>query len=190
MNASKSDLRRRLRTERRAIDEREQMQAAHAVASRLEAFFDDRVRIAAAYVATDGEVSPHVAIERLRHAGVDLALPLVADDRMTFHVVESFDQLVVGAYGLSEPPPSCPIVEPADLDLVLVPLVGFDNRCNRMGRGKAYYDTAFGFVPHTRLEERPLLVGLAHDVQRVDQLAVEPHDVRLDAVVTPTTVHR
>ncbi len=70
------------------------------------------------------------------------------------------------------------------LDLVFLPLVGFDARGMRLGMGGGYYDRAFAFRRVRRVWKKPLLIGFAYDLQRVPHLESAPHDVLLDAVVT------
>jgi len=72
------------------------------------------------------------------------------------------------------------------LDLMFVPLVGFDPYGNRLGMGGGYYDRSFAFLLARPRPSRPYLVGLAHACQRVDRLEVRPWDVPLDAVVSDT----
>ena len=67
-------------------------------------------------------------------------------------------------------------------DLVLVPLTAFDNKGNRLGMGKGYYDASFDFA--TRTKNRPLLIGIAHSFQKVDKITSHKYDVPLDGVVT------
>lgn len=76
---------------------------------------------------------------------------------------------------------------PGILDLVVVPLVGFDAKCNRMGMGGGFYDRCFAHRL-ARQHSGPRLVGLAFDCQQVDELPVEPWDVPLDAIVTQSHV--
>src|SRR5436190_595692 len=72
-----------------------------------------------------------------------------------------------------------PIVEP---DLILIPLVGFDQSGARLGHGQGFYDRALAAI-HGR-GRRPPLVGLAFSVQEVPRIPHEPHDIRLDWIVT------
>lgn len=77
---------------------------------------------------------------------------------------------------------------PGMLDLVVVPLVGFDAACNRMGMGGGFYDRSFAYRL-TRRHAGPRLVGLAFDCQQVAELPVAPWDVPLDVIVTESRVH-
>jgi 5-formyltetrahydrofolate cyclo-ligase len=86
--------------------------------------------------------------------------------------------LVAGALGGREPPPSAPAVPPAEIDLVLVPGVGFDPSGRRIGRGRGHYDATLAALP------RATAVGLAFEAQVVPEVPAEAHDARLAAVVT------
>ena len=76
------------------------------------------------------------------------------------------------------------------LDVIFMPLVGFDARGSRVGMGKGYYDRALAFLHHRRTWRRPLLVGLAFACQQVDALPTRAHDVPLDHIVTEAGSHR
>jgi 5-formyltetrahydrofolate cyclo-ligase len=70
------------------------------------------------------------------------------------------------------------------LDVVFLPLVGFDAHGVRLGMGGGYYDRAFAFRLWRKVWHAPRLIGLAYSFQQVERLTAAPHDVRLDAVVT------
>ena len=87
--------------------------------------------------------------------------------------------LVTGAFGILEPSSSCEPAALNRLDLVLVPGVAFDAQGRRLGRGKGYYDRLLAQV-------RGAICGVAFDEQIVEAVPVEPHDVRLTCILTPT----
>lgn len=175
-------VRRRLRALRRAIPAAEQERAANAAATRLAALLAGAALVptmVAASVADDGELDPAPAVARFRAAGARIALPVMAAG--TYHLAEDTDPAarVRGRFGLWEP---CgPPVPLADVELFLVPLVGFDHDGNRIGRGAGYMDRLLADRPATTV-----LVGLAHDLQELPRIVPAAHDVALDAVVTPT----
>ena len=72
------------------------------------------------------------------------------------------------------------------MDVILMPLVGFDKHKNRLGMGGGFYDKTLSF--HNKLKEFrvPKLFGLAFDSQEVDQLTSQPWDVPVDGIVTPS----
>ncbi len=189
MTSDAAELRRQLRAARRAIEPEAQTAAAEAVAAHLDAALAaDPPATASAYLATDGELSPAPVVARLRSLGSGVAYPRIVDGAMRFQLVKDEAELVPGRWGLMEPPADAPEIAPEELDLVLTPLVGFDEALNRLGRGRAYYDRCFAFLRAEPRPPRPRLVGLAHEVQLVAALAADPHDVKLDAVVTPAGV--
>ena len=97
-----------------------------------------------------------------------------------------------------------PVVEPGHvihaetLDLVLTPLVAFDNNGNRVGMGGGYYDTTFEFINNraakTSLapgsEDRPELIGIAHEIQKVEQICAEHWDIPIYTVVTDKSIYK
>ena len=89
------------------------------------------------------------------------------------------EDLVPGRFGVREPSSNCPAVPLNQLDLTLVPGIAFDASGRRLGRGKGFYDR---LLPGTT----GMKLGLAFDWQESDALPAEPHDVELDAVLTPT----
>ena len=76
-----------------------------------------------------------------------------------------------------------------NLDLVIVPLLGFDQDCNRIGMGGGYYDRSFAFRRRFKHVKRPYLLGVAHEAQRVERIKAQPWDVSLDAVVTEKNLY-
>jgi 5-formyltetrahydrofolate cyclo-ligase len=84
--------------------------------------------------------------------------------------------LLPNRYGIAEPPATLSIAA-ASLNVIFVPVVGFDAQGNRLGMGAGYYDRYLAGA-------RPLTVGLAYECARVSRLPTLPHDVPLDAIVT------
>jgi 5-formyltetrahydrofolate cyclo-ligase len=89
-------------------------------------------------------------------------------------------ELVRGPLGAREPPPTAAAVELASIACVVLPGIGFSAAGYRLGRGGGYYDSTLRDMPAARR------VALAFDVQVRDDLPVESHDARLDALVTET----
>lgn len=84
-----------------------------------------------------------------------------------------------GQFGIREPKAACPEILLNHLDLTLVPGVGFDLTGRRLGRGKGFYDRLLAEIPGTKC-------GVCFDEQIVGEIPTEPHDVRMDYVLTPT----
>ena len=98
--------------------------------------------------------------------------------------VPGADGWAVGQYGIRTPVPECStLLQPEQLDLVLVPCTAFDADCYRVGMGKGYYDR---YLPRCT---RAVKIGVALEVQRVPRAAVDTHDQRLDAFVTERGIY-
>ena len=114
--------------------------------------------------------------------GKRLALPVIGRwGNMSFRAYDATTPLAANAYGIEEPVAGGRPLSTLSLDVVLTPLVAFDGNGNRLGMGGGYYDRHFGAAP-TSL--RPLLIGVAHQLQCAPSLPAAPWDVPLDAVLT------
>ena len=95
--------------------------------------------------------------------------------------------MTLNRFGISEPALNSTAIRLlSQHHLLLMPLVGFDAQGNRLGMGGGFYDRTLANI--NALKNRPTLVGVAHDCQQVDELPVEPWDVPLDLIVTPTQI--
>ena len=149
----------------------------------------------AIYLAMPGEVDPAAILRAARRAGCEIFVPHVASrrrGRMTFVPLRPGTRLRPNAYGIAEPVARAgERVRPLTLDLVLMPVVGFDRDGNRLGMGAGYYDRALRHRRDAaRRWRRPRLVGLAFACQEVESIVPSPWDVALDAVVTERGVVR
>jgi 5-formyltetrahydrofolate cyclo-ligase len=117
-------------------------------------------------------------------AGRTVLLPRFdsATGKYVASVMESTADLVRGRYGVLEPAAGCSHMPLNQLDFILVPGVAFDFIGRRLGRGKGFYDRLLS-------EVRGHKCGVCYDLQVVGQLPEEPHDIRLDSILTPTRWH-
>ncbi len=115
-------------------------------------------------------------------AAKKVALPRFVAETKTYEARQILDpklDLQVGHFGIREPRSHCAPLPSIRLDLILVPGVAFDSQGRRLGRGRGYYDQLLKGL-------RGTTCGVAFDQQIVDEIPVEPHDVRLDCLLTPT----
>jgi 5-formyltetrahydrofolate cyclo-ligase len=103
---------------------------------------------------------------------------IVEGRRLRLHPYDS-TRLIRHRFGMLEPAPDLPVVDPTRLDIVLVPGVAFDRTGGRLGFGGGYYDR---FLPTTPA----LRVGVTHDSCLAETLPCGEHDQRMDWIVTPT----
>jgi len=190
----KSNLRQKLRARRRALSADEQHQAARRLAVNLTGtrlFLTSR-RVAC-YLPNDGEIDSAPVIEHIRRLRKILYLPVLSrlsHDRLWFAEAGPKTKLVSNRFGIPEPVVrSRDLVRAQELDLILMPLVGFDDKGNRLGMGGGFYDRSLEFLRHRNHWRKPHLLGIAYDFQRVNGLVADPWDVPLQGVITDQAVY-
>lgn len=124
------------------------------------------------------EIDPRPLMDALAQAGCSLCLPIVIGNDLEFRLLQKGGPMVPASFGSMAPGPEAEVVHP---NFVLVPLSAFDKHCNRIGYGKGFYDRAL-----SELEKLTNLtaVGVAFAVQEVEEVPMEPHDRRLDGILT------
>ena len=189
-DSSLDDARRSLRTSirrlRRGIPPAERALAAHSVARiadrELHLRRDARVAL---YASMPEELDTAELIALARQRGCRVYLPRIHGHRLAraMHFLESGERQRFNRFGIPEPH-GARWVSARALDIVFVPLVGFDRRGIRLGMGGGYYDRALAFRRTRAIWHAPLLVGLAYALQEVERITPAPHDVPLDLVIT------
>jgi 5-formyltetrahydrofolate cyclo-ligase len=188
--AERYRLRQRIRAERRALPIAERAVADRLIAARirnLDVF--RRARRIAVFLAFDGEPSLRRVIEDAVRAGKHIYAPIITSKAMTFAELDQSARLGSNFFGILEPDRTRRI-DPRRIDLVLTPLVAFDDRGVRIGVGRGYYDRCFRFLHTRRAWHRPKLLGVAYELQHVHAIAPEPWDVPLWGAVTEARVRR
>ncbi|MEL6062760.1 MULTISPECIES: 5-formyltetrahydrofolate cyclo-ligase [unclassified Methylobacterium] len=175
----KAELRRAALAARDALGVEDRQAASAAITRTLLALPElTRARLVGAFWPIRSEVDPRAAAEGLLDRGQAVALPQVTKAGLVFREWRAGDTLVSGGFGLSEPDPSLPLVDP---DALIVPLAAFDRTGQRIGYGRGYYDGAIARLSR----DRPLFtVGIGFAVQEVERVPAEPHDRPLDCVIT------
>ena len=178
----KETLRTELRNRRRQLYQSADLKTFEALADNffqaLPSLFNPST--VAGYYPLGSEINPLPLLEALERGGTQLALPVVVKENvpLEFRVYKKGDKLKKGLEGALEP---LKTAQPANPDIVLVPLLGFDETGNRIGQGKGYYDRTLGAL---RNERAVLAIGLAFEGQREQTLPLEAHDQDLDAVIS------
>jgi 5-formyltetrahydrofolate cyclo-ligase len=186
---TRNQLRRQLRAARRALSPRQQRAAARALYRRLAQHPSfRRARSVAFYLPNDGEIDPRPLLHEAQRRKKTTFLPVLdawPRTRMVFQRVRPGEKLVRNRFGIAEPVITRQRQRRAwSLDLVLLPLVGFDERGGRLGMGGGFYDRGLAYLKRRNAWCSPALLGLAHDCQKVDRLALASWDVPLRATVT------
>jgi 5-formyltetrahydrofolate cyclo-ligase len=181
MIQDRNALRRELRQRRRDMPAAQRIAAAESLAAQLLALpFLPAAGHVAGYWAMDGEVALHVWQMRLPPPLI-YCLPVLDGARLRFAPWRPGGALVTNRFGIPEPEvDSTALLDAQEMALVVLPLVGFDARGQRLGMGGGWYDRSFAF--RNERPAPPWLVGAAFAAQEVDAIAAEPWDVALDAV--------
>ena len=187
------ELRQHYRAARRQLAEPQRQQAQQQIDARLQSLsvYPSAQRIAG-YWANDGEYDPAGFLALARAAGKTTLLPQVIGlgQPMLFAPYDATTPMTPNRFRIPEPD-SDQSVPAEQLDMVLMPLVAFDEQGARLGMGGGFYDRSFAFRRQRGLEQRPFLVGVAFEQQKSEHLLpVRDWDVRLDTVVTEVRIYQ
>lgn len=178
---AKDELRVELRARRRALTDAERARANAAITALVLAHpVVVAARCVHVYLATAYEVATGEIIRSLIDRGVRVVVPwMKADGSMGATELRAEDLDAISTAG-PRGVPAAPVHRSVDLslvDVVMVPVVGVDRNCHRLGMGAGHYDRLLAAHPTTQT------IGLAFDCQVVDVLPIEPHDVALGEVI-------
>mgnify|MGYP001765702845 CR=1 FL=1 len=140
------------------------------------------------YVPAKSEIDVLPLLDRAVSMGADCYLPVVPGRglrKLWFIRLGDRPTWVLNRYGIPEyQPPSARKVRAYQLDILFMPLLGFDAHGWRIGMGGGYYDASLAKLSRRRHWHRPRLVGVAFSVQQVDKVPHDPWDVPLNGVLT------
>lgn len=188
-------IRQRCRLSRRTLTPLEQTRHGEAFAQLFDmAGLLLRSNRIAAYLSASGELDPSALFPLIHRSRKRLFLPVLRPHpqrKLWFLHYPEKGPLIENRFGIAEPPLKHQhICLPWALDLIVVPLVAFDGRCNRLGMGGGFYDRTLAYLRHRKRWRKPLLVGAAHECQRVDKIATNEWDIPLDLVITESRIYR
>jgi 5-formyltetrahydrofolate cyclo-ligase len=171
-----------------------QQQSAHAIelanrVCRQQAFLNSN-RIAC-YLANDGEIDPDHIIRTAWSLRKHVYLPVLSPFQKKLYFAPYSRGMAMNLNRFDIPEPACsPVnwVTAWQLDLMLLPLVAFDARGNRLGMGGGFYDRSLAYRRSRSHSRRPKLIGLAHELQREPALAANSWDIPLDMIATEERV--
>lgn len=198
LQSQRRQLRKTLRQQRRNLSGSTQKAAAHQLARQLrqQPWFLRSHRLAV-YLANDGEISPDQLVAMAAKMGKQIYLPVLHPfnrRQLWFVRYQTSSPMQKNRFGIAEPrlkgygyhrTNRCPA---SLLHLVLMPLVGFTAEGERLGMGGGFYDATF--AQHSSWFHKPLLIGLAHECQRVEHLPIAGWDVPLAGILTPLRIYQ
>lgn len=185
------ELRQRNRKLRAELGVEQLETAANALAERILSLneYQQAQRIAA-YFAVNGEIGLNPLIDHALSQDKKVYLPNLDQKALRFSPYFHEQKMRTNKFRLPEPDvDDSEMLDPGKLDLVLAPLVVFDSERNRIGMGGGYYDRSFAFRKNPE-SRSPVLIGVAHELQRVARIVPQNWDVRLDMIVTEQAIYR
>jgi 5-formyltetrahydrofolate cyclo-ligase len=144
----------------------------------------------ACYFAQDNEFDCGPMMEAVWAAKKNCYLPVLAEENhegLQFALYQPEDTLCLNRYKILEPENKM-FLPKEKLDLVLLPIVGFDLQGSRLGMGGGYYDRTFAFLYEKALQ-KPCLMGVAYECQYVEEIPLEPFDIPMGAVLTESRIY-
>ncbi|MEG1212547.1 MAG: 5-formyltetrahydrofolate cyclo-ligase [Leclercia sp.] len=186
---SRQQIRQLIRQHRRALTPEQQTYFAQRAAARMMAYPPVvMAHTIALFLSFDGELDTQPLIDELWRTGKKVYLPVLhpfSPGNLMFLHYHPQSELVVNRLKITEPKLDVRDVLPlSQLDVLVTPLVAFDDFGQRLGMGGGFYDRTLQNWQQYGLQP----VGYAHDCQRVDILPVEKWDIPLPAVVTPSKI--
>ena len=183
-------LRQQIRSQRRALSDSEREHAAFLLCERIAASRTfQRSKHIAFYLTNDGEIDLSLLIKHAWQQGKQCYLPVLAEpntQRLWFIPYTADTKLRNNRFGIPEPIHSYKtrLRKTLSLDLILMPLVAFDQQGNRVGMGGGFYDRSLAFLRHRKYWHKPNLLGVAYELQKQTQLETNPWDIPLQAIAT------
>jgi len=184
----KLQLRRTLRAQRQQLSNTQQSHAAQQLAAHLSQLpWLDHTQHIGVYYPSDGEISPLFFIRQHPNKHFYLSSLALHEARtLIFHPWQPDEPLRYNHLQVAEPVQQNVTKPILELDMLLLPLVGFDRYGGRLGMGGGFYDYSLRNVSAS--SSKPRLVGIAHACQEVEKLPIDEWDIPLDAVVTDRDV--
>lgn len=132
----------------------------------------------ALYFPIKNEVKTQLIFQNSRYLNKDIYLPRVNGSLLDFYKVKRLSDLKLGSFNVPEPDPSWEKIDPLELDLIIIPGVGFDVHGNRLGYGKGFYDRVLSGITKKRI------YGLSYSFQVLDFIPHDESDINLGFLVT------
>ena len=186
MSLTKADIRKERLAQRDAIPAEARIEKSLAMADHAGALEFDPGTIISGFMPIRSEADVRPLMSAFRARGARLCLPVVLNkETIVFRELLPTAPLIDTGFGTRGPGAEAAELDP---DILLVPLSAFDPLGNRIGYGAGHYDRAIDRLLRKGL--KPRLIGIAFDVQKVEEIPVEPHDMPLDAILTESGLTR
>ncbi len=185
----KPEFRRPIRERRQELTDISITQASKRVAAQLIYFhpLQDAKNIGH-YMPTEGEIDSKFILDCEPFRNKHFYLPVLSPDKTLVFFPHSLNEpLVENKFSILEPNiEGKKNFDWKNLDIIFIPVVVFDKNCNRIGRGAGYYDRTLATLNNAK---KPLLIGLAYEFQKIENIEPQPWDIPMDFVVTENEIY-
>lgn len=185
---SRQQIRQQILTQREKLDIEFREKTAQIICDKiinLEIF--QQSNSIAFYLPNKSELDPTALMHQALELNKSCFLPCLNPNQQNSLVFIKYnigDKLILNRYNILEPIITiAKIIAPENLDLVIVPLVAFDDDNNRLGMGAGYYDRTFAFKRHAKINSKPYLLGIAYEFQKVASIEPNKFDVKMDEII-------
>lgn len=181
-----AQMRRELRTARRSLSPTVRARLSQALVRHLlRSSLLWPARRIACFWPNDGEIDLRSLFDSLWQRDIQVLLPIIDGQRLWFAPYTTSTAMRSNRFGIQEPAlkrqDACPLLA---IDVILMPLVAFDDVGNRVGMGGGYYDRTLANLRHREHFRGPLLIGTAFAFQRREQLCANTWDIPMHGVAT------
>ena len=183
MSATKNELRKEVLGRRAALTEGEVAEKSREICRRIrEMDVYEKARDICIYMPIRNEVDVTLLLEPAREGGKTVWIPKVLGEAMEFNEYDEDSLEISGSFGIPESTSEV-FLEPDDKTLIVMPGAVFDREGNRIGYGGGFYDRYLEKHPDCRT------IAVCYELQLVDHIPAETHDIRPEAIVTEKGVH-
>ncbi|MDO8954204.1 MAG: 5-formyltetrahydrofolate cyclo-ligase [Gammaproteobacteria bacterium] len=185
MTHDKASIRKHIKLQRQKLNPEQCQQAARGLLYQFTQLNLPEFQHIAAYLSHNNEMDLKPLIEALWEQGKTCYLPLLHPfhtNELWFQPFHALTRLIPNRYGILEPEFEANTIAAAwELDIILMPLIAFDIKGNRLGMGAGCYDKSLAFAQSA---PSPLLIGCAYQFQCLTELAIETWDIPMNKVIT------
>lgn len=188
----KINLRKTIRAQRKNLSSEQVSDASKKIAEKifqLPEFLN--AQHVAFYISNENEIDPASIMQHAEANKKNCYLPVIENTReLHFYLIHPNTKFSKNKFDIEEPViHNQESISPAALDLIFIPLVAFDDNGNRVGRGGGFYDHALQTIQNKSNYGKPILIGLAYDFQKINAIASDNWDVKINMIITENNLY-
>lgn len=181
------NIRQQLRNKRKKNSKAYQKNAAKNLAHQVQKITNFRCGLKiAVYQTNDGEIDTEYLKKNLENNKISIYLPILDNKKLKFAKISPYTK--INKFGIIEPIKT-QILSAKKMNIIFMPLVGFDKDKNRIGMGGGFYDRTLSFRRQQKIYRYPKLYALAFDFQKLEKITPTSWDIVPDKIITPNKIY-